>query len=120
LFAHDLHVSLAVGSIVAISAAAIEGAGRALLDRPPGRPSAALSSIALVLLGMTSAAGLAMLVRGERPKEALHLVYAVLAFALIPLADSLTVRAPLRRGALARLVAALLALAVIARLFATG
>jgi hypothetical protein len=120
LFAHDLHVSFAVATVVAVGVAAVEAAVRALLARSPGRYSAATSGIALVLLGMTAAAGLAMLVRGERPKEFLHFIYAALAFAVIPLADSLVARASFRRRAVTRLLASLVTLAVLARLFATG
>jgi hypothetical protein len=115
-----MHVSLAVATIVAFGVAAIEGAGRALLGRPPSRSSAAAAAIALVLLGMTAAAGLAMLVRGERPKEFLHFVYAALAFAIVLFADSLATRGSLRRRAGARLIGALITLGVLARLLATG
>jgi hypothetical protein len=69
---------------------------------------------------MSIAGGLALLLGGRRPKEWLHLVYALLALALIPLADSLTVQASPRRRALARLLGALVAVGVIVRLFATG
>jgi hypothetical protein len=120
LVAHDLHVSLAVAAIVAMGGAAVEAGMRALLARAPGRASEVTLVIALVVLGMTSAAGLAILVRGERPKEFLHFVYAALAFFLIPLADTLAARGSRRRRAVARLVGALVAIAVLARLFATG
>jgi hypothetical protein len=82
--------------------------------------SRALSATVVIAFGMTAAGGLAMLVRGERPRESLHLVYAALAFALLPLGDSLAARAQPRRRAMARLLAAVLTLGVIARLFATG
>ena len=52
--------------------------------------------------------------------EWLHLIYALLAFGLVPLADSLTTQASPRRQALARLLGALVAAVVILRLFATG
>jgi hypothetical protein len=78
-----------------------------------------LSAVA-ILLGMTIAGGLALLAGGQRPKEFLHLVYALLAFGLVPLADSLAAQASPRRRALARLGGALIAAGVIARLFATG
>ncbi len=39
---------------------------------------------AVILLGMTAAGGLALLVGGQRPKEFLHLVYALLALGLVP------------------------------------
>jgi hypothetical protein len=50
----------------------------------------------------------------------LHLISALLAFGLVPLADSLTTQASPPRQALARLLGALVAAAVILRLFATG
>ena len=76
---------------------------------------------AVILLGMTAAGGLALLVGGQRPKEFLHLVYALLALGLVPLADALCgAQASPPRRALARLGSGLVAAGVIARLFATG
>jgi hypothetical protein len=120
LFARDLHVSLAVATVAAVAVAAIEAAFRVVTGRPPGRFSAAVSAIILVVVGMTVAGGLAILTGGEHPREFLHFVYSVLAFVLIPVGDSLTTAADARRRAVARLLAALVALVVIARLFATG
>ena len=120
MFAHDLHVILAVVSTVGAIMAGVEAAVRAVLRRPPGRTSGAISAIAVIALGMTAAGGLAMLVRGERPNESLHFVYAGLAFVLLPLGDSLATHAEPRRRAAVRLLAAVLTLGVIARLFATG
>jgi hypothetical protein len=74
----------------------------------------------VVIIGMTAAGGLAMLALGERPKGSLHLVYAVLASVLVPVGDSLSVGANPRRRALMRLIAVLVTLGVVARLFATG
>jgi hypothetical protein len=120
MFAHDLHVTLAAASAGALVVAGLEGAGRALVGRPAGRLASAASGLVLVLVGGAGAGGLAMLVQGERPRELLHYVYAVLAFGLIPVVDSLTVRLGPRRRGLARLATALVALVLIARLFATG
>jgi len=77
-------------------------------------------SLSLVLIGMTAAAGLAMLVRSERPRESLHFVYAIVAFGLVPVADSFATSASPRRKALVRLVGGVIAIGVLARLFATG
>jgi hypothetical protein len=120
VFARDLHVVLALVSVVAMAGVAVEGAGRAFLRRPPGRFAAATRGAAVVVVGMTMAGGVAMLVRGDRPGELLHFVYSVLALALVPFADSLAAHASPRRRGLARLLGALVALGVIARLFATG
>jgi hypothetical protein len=120
MFAHDLHVTLAAASAAAVVLAGVEGAGRALVGRPAGRLASAASGLVLVLVGMTAAGGLAMLVQGERPEELLHFVYAVLAFGLIPVVDSTTLRADPRPRGLARLAAGVIALVLIVRLFATG
>ncbi len=120
MFAHDLHVTLALASLAAILVVAGEGAVRLVSARPPGRAAAASSGAVAILLGMTAAGGLALLAGGQRPKEFLHLVYALLALGLVPLADALAAQASPRRRALARLGGALVAAGVIARLFATG
>jgi hypothetical protein len=120
MFSHDLHVLLALASMAAIGLVAIEGAVRLVRARPPARAASVGLSAVVILLGMTAAGGLALLAGGHRPREFLHLVYALLAFGLIPLADSLTAQASPRRRALARLGGALVAAGVIARLFATG
>jgi hypothetical protein len=120
MFAHDLHLLLAFASMAVIAAVATEGAVRLVRAGPPGRVASVGSGAVAVLLGMTAAGGLALLLGGQRPKEWLHLVYALLAFGLVPLADSFAAQATPRRRAVARLVGALVALVVIARLFATG
>jgi hypothetical protein len=120
VFAHDLHLLLALASLTVMGLVAGEGAVRLVRARPPGRLAAAGLGVVAILLGMAAAGGLALLVGGRRPKEWLHLVYALLAFGLVPLADSLTAQASPRRRALARLLGALVAVGVIVRLFATG
>jgi hypothetical protein len=120
VFAHDLHVILALASLTVMALVAGEGAVRLVVARPPGRLAAVGSGTVTILLGMTSAGGLALLLGGRRPSEWLHLVYALLALVLIPFADSLMSQASPRRRALARLLGALVALVVTARLFATG
>ncbi len=120
MFAHDLHVALAALTLVAMIGVAVEGGVRALRGGPATRMGQAGLSIALVLVGMTAAAGLAMLARGERPQEWLHVLYALLAFGLVPAIDSVALRAGARAQGLARLAGGLVAIAVVARLFATG
>jgi hypothetical protein len=79
-----------------------------------------MSAIVVIGVGVTAAGGLAMLARGDRPREFLHFLYAALAFVIIPIGDSLAARASPRRRAGARFLAALVALGVVARLFGTG
>jgi hypothetical protein len=120
VFAHDVHLALALASLAVMLLVAGEGAVRLVRPRPPGRVASVGSGVVLVLVAMTAAGGLALLLGGQRPREWLHLVYALLAFAMVPLADSLAAKASPRRRALARLLGALVAMGVIARLFATG
>ncbi len=74
----------------------------------------------LLLLGLTIAAGLGLLVGGARPRELLHFVYAVVAIGTMPIAATLTGSWEPRHRAIATLVAALIALVLVLRLFATG
>jgi hypothetical protein len=120
VFGHDLHVMLALASLAGMAVVAGEGAVRLIRSRPPGRAASAAFNVVLVLLGMAAANGLALLLGGHRPREWLHLLYVVLAFALVPLADAVTAHAAPRRRAATRLAGALVAIGVIVRLFATG
>lgn len=120
MFAHDLHVALAWTTGLALAVVTVEGGVRAVRGSPADRLARAALNVAVVLVGMTAAAGLAMLVRAERPGEWLHLVYALLAFGMVPATDSITVAAGTRAQGLARLAGGLVAIAVVSRLFATG
>lgn len=120
MFARDLHVTLATVSILAIVAVAAEGGVRALRGTPPSRWSSRAGSALAILLGMTIAGGLALLLGGHRPRELLHVVYAILALGAVPVADMVATRRPVRTMALSRLGGALVGLAVVVRLVATG
>ena len=74
--------------------------------------------MSLVIIG--AASGLLLLGSGSRPAEGLHLLYALIAIALIPLARSFLGRAR-GRGAGALLLAAFVVLgAIVYRLFTSG
>jgi hypothetical protein len=120
MFAHDLHVLLAWATMVAMVAIATEAVVRVVRGREPGHIAEVGVGLALILIGITAAAGLAMLARGERPREWLHLPYALLAFGVVPAADGVVEHASPRAKALARLAGAVVAIAVVARLAATG
>jgi hypothetical protein len=80
---------------------------------------ARFQALAVVLLIVSSIAGLGVLISGAQPKESLHLVYAAIAIAPLPLARSFIPDTDCRAG-----IAALAAFAVLAfvlyRIFATG
>ena len=100
--------------------AGLEAGWRATRGSAPGLAASRLDSLVLLLLGLTIAAGLGLLVGGARPRELLHFVYAVVAIGAMPIAASFTGSWQPRSRAIAALVAALIALVVIVRLFATG
>jgi len=120
MFAHDLHLLLTVATLVAMVVVAVEAAVRLARGRPPGRFAARSLAVVLILVVTAAAGGLALLVGGHRPHEWWHAMYAGFAFAMIPLADSIALKASVRWKALARLIGALVAIEVIVRLFQTG
>jgi predicted membrane channel-forming protein YqfA (hemolysin III family) len=88
--------------------------------RLPSPTTGRLEAMLLIVVGATIAGGLGLLAGGGRPREALHFVYAVLAIATLPVANSIARRfGPLAQAWVA-LGAALVISVVIARLFGTG
>lgn len=115
------HVLLAILTTVAIVAATLEGATRIIRNRPAGNAAWRTLIAVLISAGVTALAGIALLISGEHPKEWLHLLYAALAFGLIPFADnaSISISNNRTRG-LYRVVGGLVCLIVLTRLFVTG
>ncbi len=116
----SIHRFIAVATVVVVAG----GVGWSILlatSRRRGGPRFEQFQAAVVSLVMVGAAsGLLLLLSGARPTEGLHLLYAVIAIALIPLARSFLGRAN-GRGAASLLLAAFVALgAVVFRLFTTG
>jgi len=85
-----------------------------------GDRASRLQDIALLMLLITSAGGLGLLVGGARPREALHLVYAVVALGALPIAHATSTNWVPRRRALVYLVGTIITLAVVGRLLQTG
>ncbi len=79
-----------------------------------------LQAAVVSVLVIGAASGLVLLAIGARPAEGLHLVYAVVAIALIPLARSFLGRANDRVAAMLMLVAFVVLGGVAYRLFTTG
>lgn len=116
----QIHRLLAYVAVVIVAA----GIGWSLLLALAGRAGgptferfqAAVFSVFIV----GAASGLVLLATGARPAEGLHLLYAVVAISLIPLARSFIGRAS-ARAAGALLVAAFVVLGgIVYRLFTTG
>jgi len=117
----DLHIWLAILTTLTVLAATIEGAVRAIRAMPAG--AAAWRTLLGVLTSvlLTVLVGLALLITGQRPKEWLHLLYAALAFGLIPFADNAgqSLRTDRSKG-LYRFAGGVVCLLILTRLFVTG
>lgn len=72
------------------------------------------------LLVVVAASGLVILAGGARPTDGLHLLYALVAIGLVPLARSFLTRSSHRGTNLLLLVAFVVLGGVLYRLFATG
>lgn len=114
-----IHRLLAYG-VVALTAIGLGWAGWAFISRRPAGPAfERLQAGVVALIVVAAASGLTTLVTGSRPSDGLHLLYAVVAVLLIPLARSFAGPAGTRIPAL--LFTAFVVLgAVMFRLFATG
>ena len=106
--------------MLAVVLVGVEAAYRALRRVPPGPRAERLEQAYLLALVVTLAGGLGLLAGGARPGEILHFVYAIVALGALAVADSISRRAGPRQRGIANLIGALVALAVIARLFQTG
>jgi hypothetical protein len=121
LFGQDVHRLFAFVAAVTVTAAMLEGALRVARGNPPGRACDRTRAALLLMVGLTASSGLALLVTGKRPEEWLHVVYALLAFGLVPIADNATSAFGTDRGkGLVRFGGGLVSLVVLARLFQTG
>jgi hypothetical protein len=120
MFSQDLHNLLGLLSVVAMGGVAVEAGVRTTTGAVPGRWADRAGTILVLLVVVTAAGGVALLLGGYRPHEMLHIIYAALFLATVPVADSLVrQRAPRARGG-ARLLGALVGLGIAFRLFTTG
>lgn len=115
-----IHRLLAYGTVVG----AVIGIGWSALlilsRRPAGPGFDRLQAVVVAALIVGAASGLPMFVSGARPADGLHLLYAVVAIALVPLARTFG-RGAAGRGPVAFLLVAFAVLAaVLYRLFTTG
>lgn len=117
----DLHVGLAILTTLAVFAATLEGAVRAIRRRPADRVTLATLIAVLISAVMAAFAGVALVITGHHPKEWLHLLYAALAFGLIPFADNASTSLLHNRDkGLYRFAGGVVCLLVLTRLFVTG
>lgn len=98
----------------------IEAGIRTVRGKPQRALALRLRDAVLVLLGATAAGGLALLLLGSRPHELLHVLYAALVMAPVPVGDGLVRRSGARSQAAGRALAGLIGVVLIIRLYGTG
>lgn len=118
--ATQLHLYFAVACALLIAAAGAEAAWRLVRRAAPARLAERLDQVVLLALLVTSAGGLGVVAGGGGPSNSLHYIYTVVALALLPLASTFTRARSARVRAAATMLAAIVALVVVWRLFQTG
>ena len=112
---HSLGASIVLGAVlvtgVVATLAALRG-GSTWIDR--------LRRALTVVIGLQVATGVVLFVSGARPHESLHLLYGLVAIAILPLAGAFASEAPPRPRAWVLVGACLLLLIVAWRLASTG
>lgn len=115
-----LHRLIAYGAVAGAAMGIGMSAYLVATKRAGGQAFERLQAGVVAALIVGAASGLVMLAAGERPADGLHLLYAVIAIALIPLVRSFLGRAWGRGPGALVLVAFVVLGAVLYRLFATG
>jgi hypothetical protein len=116
----ELHGWLALASGFLATLVGIEALLRAIRRTPPGPAASRLEGVLLVAIGVTAAGGLGILAAGGSPRELLHVVYAVVALGILPVAGRLGARWEARRRGFTTLIGAVVTLVAFVRLYATG
>lgn len=115
-----IHRLLAYAAVAATVIAISWSLLLAAIGRAAGPGFERYQAVVMSVFVVGAASGGLLLVAGFRPSEGLHLLYAVIALAVIPLARSVLGRATPRRAAVLLLVAFVVLGAVTYRLFTTG
>lgn len=115
-----VHALLADTAVAAVALGIGWSALLALTGRGGGAPFGRYEAISVGLVAVAAASGLVLIATGAQPADGLHLLYAVVATAAIPLARSFFGGARGRGAGAAALVAFVVLGAVLYRLFTTG
>lgn len=115
-----IHLLLAYAAVAGTAAAIGWSVLLALTGRAPGPSFERFQAALMSLLIVGAASGLVLLAWGTRPGDGLHLVYAVVAIVLIPLARSFGGQAAGRHAALLLFAGLAVLGGVLYRPFTTG
>lgn len=115
-----LHLALAYLAIAGVVAGVAWSAVLAVSGRAGGPAFVRFQAAVVSVLVVAAASGLILLFLAEAPTDGLHLLYAAVAVALVPLARSFLGRASGREAAGLLLVAFAVLGGVVYRLFTTG
>jgi hypothetical protein len=115
----QLHLLLAYAALVLALGLVAEAVWRAW-RAPLGRASATFETSVLIVILVAAAGGLGLLTGGGGPHDSLHLLYGVLAVGALPVAATFSKNASPSRARLMSVVARLVLLVLLLRLFQTG
>lgn len=114
-----LHYGLAVGLIALLALIVVASLPRVIAAGPPPRLYTEAQRLVTGLILVELLVGLTLLALGRRPQTLLHLMYALAAVAVMPVARTLLHRNP-SRARLYQFAGTVLLLGVIFRLATTG
>ncbi len=117
---NTVHLVLAFVGVASVIAGAVWSLGLVVSGRSGGEAFVRFQAAVVSVFVVVAASGLLNLAAGARPTDGLHLLYAVIALALVPLARSFAASASQPRTNALLLVAFVVLGAVTYRLFATG
>ncbi len=115
-----LHTLLAEVALALALIGAIWSAGLLVAGRPPGRLYIVNLVWVVIVLIASAVVGLLVLVTASGPRDPLHFVYAVLSMVALPIAAAVGSDRPARQRLAVGLVALVVLLILILRLFQTG
>ena len=116
----DLHRFIAIGSAGVVGLGIAWALALVAVGRPGERAFEAFQALVVTALVIGAASGLVRLAGGTAPREGLHLLYAALALATIPVARSFAGPGSERGRTLALLAAFVVLAFLVYRLFGTG
>ena len=114
-----IHRILGYGTVVAVAVGLVWSVAATRSGASGDRRFARFQAVVVGLFIVAAVAGAGLLITGGQPKEGLHVVYAAVAIALLPLARSF-VPATDRRAGIAVVAGFVVLGLVLYRLFATG
>jgi heme A synthase len=116
----QLHQVVANALLLLMLLLGLWGLLMAALKRPVGGSFRSTYVLSIAVFGLQAAIGIALLVTGSRPRDALHILYGIVPFLALGAAYSYSAQMPARKEALTLGIVSLFTFGLIIRAFSTG